>query len=106
MKMNLMAIIGLVLIVGFVVFGFVSNFETSWLLSIVGASAGLAMIIGEVANKEPDGSKWKAILVGTGLSVGTMMAVFGGVTESAIVSIVGAVIVIVTVIIGILKEKT
>lgn len=105
MKLNLVALIGLILIIGFVAAGFVMNFETAWMLSVVGASAGLALLIGQTVEQEPVGSKWKAYLIGAGLSIGTMVSVFGGMSESVLVSIVGAVVLITSVILGILKEN-
>jgi len=105
MKLNVVAIVGLILVVGFVAVGFILNFETAWMLSIVGASAGLAMLIGEVVEKEPTGDKWKAYLIGAGLSIGTMVSVFGGITESVLTSVVGAVVLLVAVVLGVLKEK-
>jgi len=105
MKLNVLAIVGLVLVVVFVVLGFVWEFEQAWMLTVVGASAGLALIVMTGVEKQPTGSKWKAYLIGIGLSIGTMLAVFGGVQESVITTIIGAVILIATVIFGLIKGQ-
>lgn len=105
MKINVMAIIGLVLIVGFVVAGYFMNFGQAWIIQVVGASVGLAMVVGSAVEKQPIGSKWKAYLIGIGIAAGTMLATFGGINESIIVSIVGAVILVATVVIGIINGQ-
>jgi len=106
MKLNVLAVIGLVLVVVFVVLGFVWDFEQAWMLTTVGASSGLALVIMAGVEKQPIGSKWKGFLIGLGLSAGTMVAVFGGVEESLITTIIGAVVLIVTVILGIINGQT
>lgn len=105
MKLNILAVVGLVLIVGAVGFGFFTGFDQSWLIEIVGASTGLALVVSSVVEKQPIGSKWKAILVASGISFGTILAVSGGSTESAILTVVGAVIAILTVVMGVLKME-
>ena len=105
MKLNVLAVIGLVLVVAFVVLGFVWEFEQAWMLTTVGASAGLALVVMTGVEKQPTGSRWKGFLIGLGLSAGTMVAVFGGVQESVITTIIGAVILIATVVIGLIKGQ-
>ncbi len=105
MKINVLAVIGLVIVVVFAVLGFVWDFEQGWMIEIVGASAGLALVVSAGIEKQGTGSKWKGYLIGLGLSAGAMIAVIGGVQESILATIIGAVILIATVIIGVIKGQ-
>jgi hypothetical protein len=106
MKINVLAVVGLVIVVAFVVLGFIWDFKQAWMIEIVGAAAGLALVVTSGIEKQPTGSKWKGFLIGLGLSSGAMLAVIGGVQESVITTVIGAIVLIATVIIGVIKGQT
>lgn len=105
MKLNVLAIVGLVIMLAFVVFGFFIDFDQAWMLELVGVSVGLALVISTGVEKQPVGSKWKAYLIGIGVSAGAMVATFGGIKEDILISLIGAVMLIAAVILGIIKTQ-
>lgn len=105
MKINVLAIIGLVLIAAFVILGYVWSFEQAWIVQLVGASAGLALIVGSGVDKKEPVDKWKGYLIGFGVSIGTILAVIGGIQESIITTIIGAVLLVAGAVVGIIMGQ-
>lgn len=105
MKINVLAIIGIAIVVAFVILGFVWSFDQAWILEVVGISAGLGLVIGSGVEKLPTGQKWRGFLIGGGLSVGAMLAVIGGITESTLTTIIGAVVVVAAAVFGVIMGQ-
>ncbi len=99
---NLTSIIGLILIVAAVFGGYFMDFPQDWMLQVVAAAAGLALVISNQAKKLEKKAAWKAYLIGFLLAIGTILATYGGISESIITTIVGSLLVIAGIAVGVL----
>lgn len=102
MKLNLTAIIGLLLIVVAVFAGYILDFNGDWIAQAAGAAAGLGLIINAQVKKK-EKARWKVYLIAGGVVVGVILAVVGGVSESIITTVVGSVLVIAGAAVGIVS---
>ena len=99
---NLTSIIGLILIVLAVLCGYFMDFPQTWMLQVVSASAGLAMVFLDQVKKRDKKDYWKVYVIGFILSIGTILAIFGGVSDATITTIIGAVLIVAGAAVGVL----
>lgn len=94
--MKVLQIVGIVLVIAAVAFGYFAGFSESWMIAVVAGAAGLMMVIMPEVEKSAKGKKWRPILIAFGLTVGTMLAIGGGMAEATITMIIGLVIAVLT----------
>lgn len=101
-------IIGSVLFVGAVVFGYFVKFDSADIIAIAMSAFALAsIIVGTVKKYKKDGEKfdWRFIVIIVATIIGASLVCVGGLSDNIFATLAGAVIGIFTVIFGIAVTK-
>lgn len=100
-------IIGCIVIIASVIFGFFFDFSGAYIIQIATAAAGfVSVIIGIVkAKKEKGQFTWKTVVVMVLASIGGILCVIGGCSQEIFKELVGAVLALLAIIFGkVIKE--
>lgn len=104
---KVLPILGVVLIGVATAVGFFFDFSGDNIISIAIAFFGAGSIFFGIYKKDIETGKSKYVTIGIGAcaAVGGLICAFGGVAENTITAIVGAVIAVISVIIGVVSAK-
>ena len=105
---NILGIIGSILFVGAVVFGYFVKFDNADIVAIAMSAFALASIVASTVAKYKNAGKkidWKFIVIVVATIVGAVLVCIGGLSENIFSVLAGAVIGILTVIFGIAVNK-